>query len=139
MLKRLLPLAAFAVLALAVPGTSAEKVKAEKKDSAPYVHAVVLYLKADAPTGEAEALLADCHEMLAKIPTVRLLKAGRAAEKALMPAKKDFAVGLVMLFDDVEGCQAYIDHPLHKKFVEKHLMHLDTDKLGVYDFVNAKK
>jgi hypothetical protein len=32
-----------------------------------------------------------------------------------------------------------VEHPLHLKYVEKHLKHLDTEKLQVFDFVNQKK
>ena len=77
--------------------------------------------------------------MLAKIPTVRFLKAGRPLANAPVPAKKDFAVGLVILFDDADGLKTYIDHPLHKEFVKKYGKHLDLTKLAGYDFADAKK
>jgi hypothetical protein len=107
---------------------------------APYVHAVFFHLKKDAPANEAEALIVDAHEMLRAIPTVRDLRAGRPAEKSSEKfVKKDYDVGLVILFDDYDGLKTYVEHPLHLKYVEKHLKHLDTEKLQVFDFVNQKK
>jgi stress responsive alpha/beta barrel protein len=128
--------AVVAFLALAAPSVRAE---GKKSGSTPYVHTVIFYLKADAPAGTADEILADCHEMLSKIPTVRLLKAGRTAEDVSPPTKKDFAVGLLVLFDDVEGFKAYAKHPQHLKFVSKHGKNLDVSKLAIYDFVDAKK
>ena len=112
--------------------------KAEK--AAPYVHTVIFHLKKDAPEAEADALIADAHEMLRLIPSVRDLRAGKPAEKATPDlAKKDYQVGLLVLFDDADGLEAYLKHPMHLKYVEKHGKHLDRDKLVVYDFVDSRK
>src|SRR6516165_9785557 len=103
MTYRLPTLAAVTLIALWAPAARAEE-KAEKKSSSGgVVHTVIFYLKDDASSGTADAIVADCHEMLAKIPTVRHLKAGRPLEGAAATAKKDFAVALVILFDDAEG------------------------------------
>jgi mRNA-degrading endonuclease YafQ of YafQ-DinJ toxin-antitoxin module len=77
--------------------------------------------------------------MLAKIPSVRDLRIGRPAQKSTDAAKKDYQVGLLVLFDDYAGLQTYLDHPLHTKYVEKHLKHVDMDRLRIYDFVNQEK
>ncbi len=107
---------------------------------APYVHTVIFHLKKDAPEGQAQALIADAHELLGKIPSVRGLRIGRPADKATPDlAKKDFQVGLLVLFDDYEGLKTYLDHPLHLKYVEKHLKHIELEKLLVFDFVNQRK
>jgi hypothetical protein len=136
---RLPCLAAVAVLALLAPAARAEGKADKKSEGGSVVHTVIFYLKADAPAGLSDEIVADCHEMLAKIPTVRHLKAGRPLESAPRPAKKDFAVALVILFDDAEGLKTYLDHPLHKGFVAKHGKHLDLAKLVGYDFTDAKK
>ncbi len=115
-----------------------EKPAADK--APPYVHAVIFHLKKDAPAGEAEALIADAHELLRPIPTVRDLRAGKPAGKAAPDfARKDYDVGLLVLFDDFEGLETYLKHPMHLKYVEKHTKYLDADKLFVYDFVDQKK
>ncbi len=133
------------IILLGLCGTmtaSAEEKKEEKASGAkatPYVHVVVFPIKKDAPAGTADKLLADCHELLAKIPSVRELRAGRPAEKSTGVAKKNYQVGLVVFFDDYDGLKAYIDHKLHTEFVGKYKEYIDDDGFGVYDFLNAKK
>jgi hypothetical protein len=114
--------------------------KPAKKAKAPFVHAVVFYLKKDAPKGEADALIADAHKMLAKIKSVRGLWAGRPAAKdqATPISKHDYDVGLLVLFDDADGLQEYLKDQLHLEFVKKHRKFLDDKKLTVFDFVNRK-
>ncbi len=132
-----------AVLALAIgiAGPSRAPVNAADKTdkaSAPYVHAVVFYLKKDAPKDEVKEIVKDCEELLAKIPSVRSLKVGPPAEKATPKvAVTDYSVGLLVLVDDFDGLTKYLDHPDHLKFVDKHLKHVD--KVLVYDFVQANK
>ncbi|HMF13101.1 MAG TPA: Dabb family protein [Gemmataceae bacterium] len=104
----------------------------------PFVHAVVFTLKKDAPEGAADSMIADAHDMLAKIPTVRELRCGKPAEKKA-DAKGGYDVGLLVLFDDADGLKTYIDHPQHQKFVAKHLKNVERDKLLVYDFLDVKK
>jgi hypothetical protein len=111
-----------------------------KKDAGtPFVHTVIFYVKADTPSTVVDDIVNDCHEMLAKIPTVRLLRAGKPAEAAGPPTKKDYAVGLMILFDDAAGFKAYADSQPHRKFVAKYLKYFDPSKMAIYDFVDAKK
>ena len=136
-----LPLAATLVAGLLTAPARGEEKRAEKGaagKSAPYVHAVVFYVKKDAPDGEDEALIADAHKLLGKIPSVRELRVGRPAEKATPEfAKKDYQVGLMILFDDFDGLSEYLKHPLHLEYVAKHRKHLEN--ILVYDFENQKK
>ncbi|HLN28478.1 MAG TPA: Dabb family protein [Gemmataceae bacterium] len=105
----------------------------------PYVHVVVFYLNKDAPKEEADALVADAHELLQGIPTVRELRAGKPADMASPGlSKKDYAAALCVLFDDADGLNTYLKHPMHLKYVEKHMKHVDREKLLVFDFVNQK-
>lgn len=104
---------------------------------APYVHTVIFYLKKDAPAGTTEALVADCHRVLAKIKSVRGVWAGKPADKATPKfAVMDYQVGLLVLFDNADGLQTYLEDPLHEEFVKKHGQHLD--KVLVYDFMSQK-
>jgi hypothetical protein len=113
--------------------------KAEEK-APPYVHVVIFHVKPDAPADAAEGLIADAHEMLAKIPSVRALRAGRPAEMVSPKfGRKDYQVGLMILFDNYEGLKAYDEHPLHAQYVKKHINNIDVTKLLVYDFENQKK
>jgi hypothetical protein len=104
----------------------------------PYVHAVIFYMKKDAPKDAAEALIRDSHALLAKIPSVRKLWVGRPAEKSTPKyAVTDYQVGLLVLFDNYEGLQAYLDHELHTEYVNRHGRH--WERVPVYDFINQKK
>src|SRR5256885_1804924 len=80
-MKRMLVLSAILAGMLATYSLSRSAVADDKAD-APYVHCVIFTLKKDAPKDEAKALVADAHELLAKIPTVRSLKIGPPAEKS---------------------------------------------------------
>jgi hypothetical protein len=130
--------AAGVILAVAALRSAAEK--DAKKPAARYVHTVIFTLKKDAPKDEEAQMIADCHEMLAKIPSVRQLRAGRPAEKGTPRlAKKDFNVALTIFFDDHDGLMAYDKSDLHQEFVKKHLPHVEIDKLLVYDFEDQTK
>jgi hypothetical protein len=114
--------------------------KREKRGAAPYVHCVVFRMKKDAAKDAVESAIADCHKLLAKIPSVRSVRAGRPAAKATPDVPKmqyDFA--LLVLVDDAEGLEAYLKHPLHLQFVEKHGPAFDAEKLQVFDFINQSK
>src|SRR4051794_28005100 len=90
------------VLAVAAVRSFAEKEPAKKP--ARYVHTVIFTLTKDAPKDEEAQLIADCHEILGKIPEVEQLRAGRPAEKGTPKlAKKDFNVALTIVFDDYDG------------------------------------
>lgn len=113
-------------------------VRAADQAAPPYVHAVIFYLKKDAPKGEVGKMIADSHELLGKIPTVRKLWVGRPAEMATPEyAVKDYQVGLMVLFDDFAGLKTYLDHPLHTEYLKRHGEF--WDKVPVYDFVNQTK
>jgi hypothetical protein len=119
---------------------SADEAKSDKNGSAPYVHVVVFRMKEDAPKDAVEKAIADCRELLAKIPTVRTVRAGRPDAKGTPGVPKiqyDFA--LLVLFDDADGLKTYIDHPLHLKFLEKHGSYFDREKLQVFDFLDQSK
>ncbi len=104
------------------------------------VHVVIFQLKKDAPEGEADALIADANEMLRSIPTVRELRVGKPADVTrTAPGKREFSVGLEILFDDRDGLKTYSDHPMHMKYAQKHLPYVDTDKLMVFDFITQKR
>ena len=108
--------------------------------TAPYVHVVVFTMKKDAPADAVDKALADCNDLLASIPSVRGLRAGRPAEKRTPDlAKKNYDMALLVVVDDFAGLEAYLKHEQHLKFVEKHGKNFDMEKLQVFDFVNAKK
>ncbi len=128
----------FGVAASMVPAD--EEAKSEKKAQAPYVHVVIFRMKENAPKDAVEKAIADCHALLAKVPSVRIVRAGRPAAKGTPDVPKmqyDFA--LLVLVEDAEGLETYLKHPLHLKFVQKHGPYFDSQKLQIFDFLDQSK
>lgn len=114
--------------------------KSDKKGHAPYAHVVIFRMKENAPKDAVEKAIADCHELLAKVPSVRSVRAGRPAAKSTPDVPKmqyDFA--LLVLFEDADGLETYIKHPLHLEFIRKHGSHFDREKLQIFDFLDQSK
>jgi hypothetical protein len=125
-------------LSIAPSRADAAEGKAAAKPA--FTHVVVFYLTKDAPKEEADSIIADCHELLAKISTVRDLKAGKPSDKgAPMVSRTDYHVGLLVLFDNADGMNAYLDDKLHQDFITKHGKYIDRDKLIVLDFQDQAK
>jgi hypothetical protein len=134
--------AVLGIAALVIGTASAEKKEPaeSKKTASAFVHVVIFQLKKDAPTDAVEQVIKDCHAMLAKIPSVHGLRVGRPAEDGTPElAKKDFDIALLILCEDAAGLKAYLEHPQHVKFVEKHGKFFDMKKLQVFDFMNQTK
>jgi hypothetical protein len=140
MVRKLSLLAALAAGVLVTGGVATRQARTAEKSakSAGYVHSVIFYLKKDAGADAAESVIADAHELLSKIPSVRALKAGPpSTETQEKVAVKDFSVGLLVLFDDYGGVEQYLKHPQHDEFVKRHREHFE--KVLVYDFVDQGK
>lgn len=72
---------------------------------------------------------------LEKIETVKSLRIGvPASTEKRDVVDNSFSISELMLFDDVEGQNAYQVHPIHKKFVED-CSHL-WEKVIVYDAID---
>ena len=125
---------------LTVRTAATDEARSDKKGQAPYAHVVVFRMKEDAPKDAVEKAIADCRELLAKVPSVRSVRAGRpAAEGTPDVPKMQYDFALLVLFEDAAGLKAYIDHPLHVKFVQKHGPNFNMEKLQVFDFMNQSK
>jgi hypothetical protein len=139
MLRTVICLAVALILGVIVQADDKPVGKTKKADGG-YVHVVIFTLKKDAPANAVDDVIKDCHEMLAKISSVRSVKAGRpskdVAEKVV---KTDYDVGLLVLVDDFAGIKTYLNDPLHQAFVKKHIKNFDMKKLEVFDFVDARK
>src|SRR5262245_1037111 len=120
-MKRKLAVLSALVAAVAVVLWADAEAGAQEKTKSPYVHVVIFNLKKDAPKDAVESAIADAHALLTKIPSVRGLRVGRPAEKATPKfASKDYDFGLLVLFENYEGLQEYIDHKMHTDYVERH-------------------
>jgi hypothetical protein len=101
------------------------------------VHFVVLKLKADSPSTEAQSVIDDTYKELSKIKTVRGVWAGRPSAKGSPDFLfKDYTVALAFVFDDPAGLKKYLEDPIHVKFVEKHIKLWEAPV--VYDFEPKK-
>lgn len=79
------------------------------------------------------ALLADCDQLLRKVPSVRQLHAGKPAMTPRDVVDNSYDVGLCVIYDDKAGHDLYQEHPLHKEFIAKHKAH--WKRVQIYDFV----
>lgn len=99
---------------------------------APFVHTVILKLK-KADDDEVKKIYDEASMTLAKIDGVRAVYVGKPAESGTPDvAQKGYQLGLVILLDDSESLQKYLEDSLHKQFVEK--MGDRWDRPVVYDF-----
>jgi hypothetical protein len=125
------------IMAILPEGAMSQGDKKKGIKSAPYVHAVFFYLKKDAPKKADDSMIADAHILLAKIPSVKGVWAGRPAEKHTPKvAVTGYEVGLLVLFENANGLFSCLDHDLHTQYVNKHEKHIE--KVVVYDFLNQK-
>jgi hypothetical protein len=87
------------------------------------VHVVLYRIKPDAPPGTREEIRRDVEALLAGLPSVRGLWLGTpaATKKPDRPmVHDDYDLGLVVLFDDLQDLEAYLAHPDHVVFAERH-------------------
>ena len=77
-------------------------------------HVVLITL---ASPEDAEALIEDCHRLLPPIESVRTWWVGVPVDTGREAVDDDYEVGLCVGFDDEEGLQAYLEHPLHLELV----------------------
>ena len=97
-----------------------------------FVHAVFFWMKEDAPAGAAAQTLADCQELIGKIPGLVAFSAGRPAMTPREVVDNTYAVGLLTAFADRAAHDAYQVHPLHLQFVERNKA--NWARVQVYDF-----
>jgi predicted RNase H-like nuclease (RuvC/YqgF family) len=96
---------------------SVKDLEALKK--APFVHAMILKLK---KVDEAQVKIVHDEAMktLAKIPSVRGVWVGKRAEYGTPElAQTGFQLGVVVLLDDAEALQKFLDDPMHKQFSDR--------------------
>jgi hypothetical protein len=86
-----------------------------------FTHCVFFTFKDGTPAGAIGAQVADAHELLGQIPTVRRVESGPRDETiAREVSMTDFGLGLLVLFDNRAGYDVYADHPLHLAYIDRH-------------------
>ncbi len=99
---------------------------------APFVHVVLFKVKAEPRDAVVAELVRDIRAVLAPLPTVKGLWVGAPAPTNTRPVvDANYDVGLMILFEDQQGLQEYLDHPAHAAFARRH----DTgNEVRVFDF-----
>jgi hypothetical protein len=97
-----------------------------------FIHTVFFWIKSDAPAEAAEQLLADCNNLLSKIPGLVQFSAGKPAMTPREVVDNSYAVGLLTAFANRGGHDAYQVHPLHLQFIERNKA--NWSRVQVYDF-----
>lgn len=93
-------------------------------------HVVLIRLKPEISSTDADAFIAEAGKILAPIPGVRNLRVGRGLG---VKAEKDYPIALVMEFDDDAALDAYQVHPEHQRFVSDVVGPIQDDK-QVFDY-----
>jgi hypothetical protein len=98
-------------------------------------HLVLMKPRADLSVDDRLALIAAFDRALREIPTVRGVRVGRRvvhgpAYEQLVPDSADYLV--VIDFDDLDGLQAYLQHPAHEQLGVRFGQSLSSAL--VYDF-----
>jgi hypothetical protein len=98
-----------------------------------FTHVVLFWLKPDSPPHARQQLLDDCRQLLSRIPTMKFFDAGTAAMTPRDVVDNSYDVGLLTVFADKAGHDAYQSHDLHLQFIERNKPHFD--RVQIYDFV----
>lgn len=99
------------------------------------VHHVFFWLKNPGSKEDLNKLIEGL-KTLQKIETVKSLHIGVPASTEKRPVvDSSYSASELMFFDDVEGQNAYQEHPIHKKFVED--CSSLWEKVVVYDSIDV--
>lgn len=99
------------------------------------VHVAYFWLKKPDSIADRDALIAGLRT-LAEVPAVKALHIGvPASTEKRDVVDNSFQVSEVMLFDSVEGQNAYQAHPIHERFVEE-CSHL-WERVLVHDSISV--
>ena len=89
---------------------------------APFVHVVLFSLPEDAGQHEATEILNEIDTLLRPLPTVHGLWAGSPADTKAPDRPMiddDYDIGLLVLFENKQGLDDYLEHPDHVVFAKK--------------------
>ena len=99
---------------------------------APFVHTVILKLK-KSDDDQVKKVQDEAGKTLAKIDGVRSIYVGKTAENGTPElAQKGYQLGVVVLLDDADSLQKFLDDSLHRQFMDK--MGDYWERPVVYDF-----
>jgi Stress responsive A/B Barrel Domain len=79
-------------------------------------HSVLLTLKPNTDKQKLEAIVEEARKLPAEIPTLREVEAGVGANEG------NASIGIVALFDDMDGYWEYLKHPAHRSFGQEYIV-----------------
>jgi hypothetical protein len=97
-----------------------------------FIHTVYFWLTPDAGDETRRKMLADCTELLAKIPTARHVWAGAPAMTPRDVVDNTYDIGLCVALEDSKGHDEYQVHSLHKEFGSRYKRF--WKRVQIYDF-----
>jgi hypothetical protein len=100
-----------------------------------FVHTVFFWMKAGVSDADRRQLVNDCLELLAKVPTVKQIWAGRPAQTPREVVDNSYDVGLTVILADKAGHDVYQEHPLHLDFIKRNKP--SWARVQVYDYTQA--
>ncbi|MDP8245487.1 MAG: Dabb family protein [Candidatus Hinthialibacter antarcticus] len=98
-----------------------------------FVHMVFFWLKPEATEEDKKSMINDCMKDLAAIESVNHLWAGKPAGTPREVVDNSYDLGLIVVYDDQAGHDAYQDDPRHVAFVQKYKPLFE--KIQVFDTV----
>jgi hypothetical protein len=79
-------------------------------------HAVLMTLKPDIDPGVAATIVKELRQLPSQIPAIREYQVGPGLNEG------NATLGIVGLFDDVQGYEEYRDHPAHRAVGRDHIV-----------------
>lgn len=106
---------------------------AQEDEKGRLVHIVLFKLKEDVRDSEAERLINDGYELLAKVPSVKRMHTGGPSKKPMARNRIEYDVALYCEFEEAKGLAEYIEHPLHQEYVARHREHWEEVQIVDFD------
>jgi hypothetical protein len=78
-------------------------------------HTVLVTMKADTSTESMETTVEQARKLPSEIPSLRQIEVGLGANPG------NASLGIVALFDDMDGFWEYMEHPAHRAFGQDHI------------------
>ncbi len=98
-----------------------------------FTHVVLFWLKDSAPANAKQQLIDDCRNYLGKIAELKFFDVGNPAMTPREVVDNTYSVGLLTVFADQAGHDAYQTDPLHLEFIARNKA--NWDRVKIYDFI----
>lgn len=99
----------------------------------PINHIVLIWFNDSINTQSINSIATKAEKNLKQIKKIKSLQIGNAIKSQRKIVDDSFDLGLIFQFKNEKDMNDYINHPIHKSFVQKYLKN-QTKKIIVYDF-----